>query len=492
VPKRKPAKARARAPQPGPWSAGASRWLRYAVYAVCVLYALLLLQHLSGLARIVGFPGEVNFGEGLILADAQRLAQGQPIYADPAQPPYWFANYPPLYQWLASFAAGSFLWPRLISLAASLFSAAALGWIVWRTTRSAPGAFVAAALWVVTPFVGPWGAVARVDMTGRALESAAVLVIWMWPRRWPAFAGAVLLAAFAMVTKQPLFAGAITCVLLLWQWSPGRALAFGAAWLGLTAAAYLVLNLATGGWFWNNVFRALELEVSAPLLREWTFGYVLASWGMLAVAVLGWGTAWRDRSARVLALAVIAGVPHMLLAATEDADRNYFFDVNWGLCGLAGYAIGALHNSASWKLAVALGALGASGVLLMASVSNLYPTPQQAARARDLVARLKDVQKPILSELPGYVILAGHKPEAAPHMLKKLEERGKFDPSPIVSRISNHEYGAVVLTGIARTRWSKSLLDAVNSNYSVIANDPTAFMVDGTFGLFLLDADSRE
>src|SRR5690606_31951651 len=87
------------------------------VFCLLLLILLPLVAHtVAGWVSLVVYPGEANFGEGILVQEARYLRQGINIYGDITQSPYWVTTYPPLFQLLvAPLSHAGMWWPRTIS-----------------------------------------------------------------------------------------------------------------------------------------------------------------------------------------------------------------------------------------------------------------------------------------------------------------------------------------------------------------------------------------
>src|SRR5687768_4088969 len=112
-------------------------WLHWLPWLCVAAFLPAMAHNIAGWIAILKYPADANFGEGVLLYEGWRLANGKSIYLDPAQPPFWMATYPPLYQLLVAIGgAKSLLWPRMISLLASFVCAGSLVVILRRMGQS--------------------------------------------------------------------------------------------------------------------------------------------------------------------------------------------------------------------------------------------------------------------------------------------------------------------------------------------------------------------
>ncbi len=96
-----------------------------------------------------------------------------------------------------------------------------------------------------------------------------------------------------------------------------------------------------------------------------------------------------------------------------------------------------------------------------------------------VVAQLKTIKAPILSEFSGFYYDSGHQPYAMPgDLIGAAISGGKIDGQPLKAMIEGHEFGAIVL----RKDWQKqpfypkSWMDAIQTHYSGRAIDGWLFM----------------
>lgn len=268
------------------------------VVALGLLVAVQLAFFAIRAAHLLSYPYPLDYGEGPLLAQANLLRAGTPIwrlYADPSAPPYAVVNYPPVYHLLAALLAmplgDTLLAGRLVSLAATLGSAAAL----WRLaaplrpslTRSP---FIARGLVALAflglPIVREWAAVMRVDMLGVCLGLWGLALVRRGVGR-RAIMWAALPLAFSLLTKPSLVAAPAAALvwLLFRDWRSalrlGLALALGG---GLFAA---LVQAASGGWFAIHVFAANANPWQRDLAYTFWRDQLLILWPLLAAGVAG-------------------------------------------------------------------------------------------------------------------------------------------------------------------------------------------------------------
>ncbi len=343
--------------------------LRAIQTALAVLTTAYLIYFTDHGLQLLGFAYPLDYGEGPLLAQIERLREGTPIwrlYADPARPPFLIVNYPPVYPLGAALIApltGSVLSAgRLLSLLSALAIVGAIGLLARprQAPFGLPCASLVALLFLSVPITREWAALLRVDMLGIALGLWG-LVILNADRGPPArlrAAGAGLLLLACLYTKPSLIAAPLAAGgWLLWQaWRgpPAERRAWLRAALTLTGVVgagggmvFALLQIATEGWFWFHVVAANANRWEATLAREFWQQQLALRWPLAVAGLVG--TLWitvenRRRRAPVEDPAMLAllytagGVVTAIGVGKVGAYSNYFLELYAGLVWLAARA----------------------------------------------------------------------------------------------------------------------------------------------------------
>jgi hypothetical protein len=473
---------------------------------LCVLP--LVLYNVSGWVRLLIYPGEANCGEGMLLIEARRLFHGENIYKSITTPPYWVVTYPPLYQLLtAPLSFCGLWWPRLITVSAScgiLVIFVLIGrWLMGGRLAG----LVACGLWINSPCVNAWSAIARVDILGRGLESVGIACALLITRPLQSFVWSLAFCTLAMMAKQNMIAGGVVCCWVFWTRDRRLGIYFGTAWVASTAALYLLLDLATGGGFFRHVFWYTSRAFAPDALKYWLQFFWDTHYPWLFAALPGVGCALFSKSARWLLVAMLAGIPAVTLSGNTGADRNYFFDFLWPICllipfGLHKFCIrssqtpareNSVRTSASFKLQISSWVLGLTVVALIGWgtyrdwILFRMPYPNHAERAdtRRVTKALAAIPGPVISENIGNALLAGKAPDFAPFIMKLCEDGGKWNPAPVVEKLKRREYGGVLLTKARGTRFSGAILQAINDNYDLTRTFPHNYLIEDWLDFYL-------
>jgi hypothetical protein len=226
-------------------------------------------------ARRIGYPYDLEWMEGTMLLHAARLAEGRPLYAAPSLEFVAFA-YPPLQPALVAAASRPFgldyATGRAVSIAGYLLAlACAYGFLrEVRTPRTIAwgGLAVSAAAFAPT---GAWYDLVRIDSVWLGLVTAGLWAAWRARASSLAAVTAGILLAASLFTKQTAVPFIGVAVLGLLGARPRRGLAMGATVAAVTAVGILLLQGATGGWFWRYAFGLHQRNDFDPWL-----GFVLA------------------------------------------------------------------------------------------------------------------------------------------------------------------------------------------------------------------------
>lgn len=209
-------------------------------------------------ARRLGYPYDLEWMEGTMLLHALRLREGQPLYAPPSLEFVAFA-YPPLQPALVAAASVPFgmeyATARAVSIAgyllALLCAYAFLREVGTPRTIALGGLALSAAAFAPT---GAWYDLVRIDSVWLGLVTAGLWAAWRARSSTPAAVVAAVLLAASLFTKQTAAPFIGVAVLALLVARPRRGLLMGATTAVVTTVGILLLQRATGGWFWKYVF----------------------------------------------------------------------------------------------------------------------------------------------------------------------------------------------------------------------------------------------
>ena len=421
-------------------------------------------------ARRIAYPYDLEWMEGGMLCHALRVANREPIYAEPSARFVSFA-YTPLYPivlgLLAPVAGIGYLPARALSVV-SLAGALAVAYAFVRRAGGSRAAAVGTAALPAAAFAptGAWYDLARIDSLFLGLTAAAVAVGW-WKRNGPigpVAAGVLMTAAF--FTKQTAlpFAGALGLALLV---ARPRAAALYAATLAALGGALLAwAHLASGGWFWTyafglhrrHPFDAVDAVLVTPARLLLLVGPGLALPGIalprartpdllyaagmgatgLVASALGAGTEWSYHNALIPGV-YFAALTVGTAAAAMEARRPV----------LAALLLAAAVASAPGGL-VALAARAAPGVGLALPLGydprRFVPSPADRERGDALVARLAAAPGDVfVPDHSFYAHLAGKPTWLHAMNLADLQGAGRRVPRDLVEEMRQRRFSLVIV-----------------------------------------------
>ena len=298
-------------------------WGRRALWAVALtLLAAHLALYVYYAVALMRFPFDYDQGEGFELVDTLMFAEGRWPYRDVTHYPFYSSNYPPLFHvmlvpfaWI--FGAG-YWYGRLAGFLATLITAGAIGWIVWREERARWVALAAGLAYLASNTIYHVGPLFRQHITMVMFEVLSVAVLARvdvdgvealppHPQQGtpspapPASRADARLAALASTegkplaqarrktqrrlalglalllvagyTKQLALASAVAVFGYLFLRNPRRSLRWGLGFAAVGVAIFAWVDWATGGAWWVNAIAA-NVNAYFPsqflgLFRQW-------------------------------------------------------------------------------------------------------------------------------------------------------------------------------------------------------------------------------
>ena len=458
---------------------GAALWTAVGAFVLIYLGAFLL----SAWVRLQ-FPAEFTYGESIVLAGAQRVARGEPLYPPPDHLPLLVSAYAPLYYLLVGglqrlFGDG-YVVGRAVSLAATLGAAGLLAWSVRRIGGSWSGGLLAGGLFLTQNMTALlWAPLHRVDPLALCLTLAGLALATAGRSQ-----AAALPLVLAFMTKQSYLVAPVAVCLALWPVRRSM-LRFAGLFAAGAVGAVVAAQVLSGGWFlWYAVlananafqleyltaqlgpflrFNALPLLVAAavflfpPLLGErvWRLSFVGAILMLPGIGKVG------ASSNYWLELTAVGSALIGLLAARLVAGPRPRPD--WAGPGLAATLLAALLMVVPGYRAVAGEALevlpaGGAGAVR----TQLELAPALAAEPGEL-----------LTDDPGLAIAAGKSILFEFVIFRLLAEQGVWDERPILEAIAARRFDLVALRApldapLGDVEWTAGVRDALRASYAPV------------------------
>ncbi len=249
----------------------------YAVKILSVISILFILMYIALAIIRMNYPYELEWIEGGMVDQVNRIIDGKPLYDSPSIYNVPFL-YPPVYFYVSAFFAfifGRGFFPlRFVSFFSSLVSFLMIFLIVKRETKNNWIAIISTGLFAASFRVtGAWFDIARVD----SLFVAIFLVFVYFARGQDSNQKAVLvgiLGALVFLVKQT---GLVICFpifLFLLIKNKRRGLISLATFLMIIGISTILFNKFTDGWYSVYVFNLLHQQT------EWIPSLFLTFWGV--------------------------------------------------------------------------------------------------------------------------------------------------------------------------------------------------------------------
>jgi hypothetical protein len=372
--------------------------LRLLLVFLILIYLWFFSSHMG---HMLAYPFPLDYGEGPILAQLERLDSGMPIwklYADPAQSPYFVVNYPPVYHlsslFVKLFSNNLLLAGRLVSLLATIGSVIALG-LLGSDGRAEPkrGAgrgigyaysLLCGLIFLSIPVVREWAGYLRVDALALCLGLWGLLLVrkGLSSQSWGAPIVGGLLLVLSLYTKPSLIAAPVVggLVWLLSEQSLRRRALVLACWAAFALVPFGVMQIGSEGWFWHHVISANTNRWEAELAWSFWAEQLGLRWALLGAGLLGLVLvlARHNQLTRLpwwaAALYTLLGTLTAIGVGKVGAYANYFLEWYAGLIWLSALGWNLLSNPLP-KAGKALQQFGALALPALLAVSMLWYSP---------------------------------------------------------------------------------------------------------------------
>lgn len=515
------------------------RWVTWGQWVlVALLLAVLgfyLFVYVRYAVALIQFPFDYDQGEGFELNDTLYLARGEWPYRSFEAFPFYSSNYPPLYHlvlvpfvWLFGPA---YWYGRLFSFLATLLTAAAIGYAVWRDgrvrhVRDGRGvAWVAVAMglfYLSSNYVYHVGPLFRQHINMVMLETLAIVLLAdikhvadpaanVRRDNWRIVWALVLLMA-AGYTKQLAYATVIAAFVFLLFKGVRRAVVSGAIFGAVGLTIFGALNVVTGGeWWFHIVISNINEFVPGQfegLFWQWYGLHAILLW-LGAAGVIAWS--WRQpdwgwKTPSVYAIWLAAAIANSTLAGKWGAGESYFVTAIAAMCIGAGLLVSGLQQLAEQRGGVSGAVIVAVLPLLLlvqsgrlvhmptqgrlfgpiAQVLNL-PTDQpyydsqgytqlgrppnqiDTEQGYKILAYTQAVDGPVFTEEASFSLLAGHEQVGNPTQLLNVYNADLLDTEPLVTAIETQQFNVIILKA---EFYPPPVLEAIGQYYKSIATEP--------------------
>ncbi|MFT7617545.1 MAG: hypothetical protein ACI97A_001184, partial [Planctomycetota bacterium] len=504
------------------------RWIMCGILAIWVVFAGLKLNE-SIQDKIwprFDYPHQIDHGEGLMLGLWRTADQGNPLYSPFEDLPWVVNNYPPLYTSVVANQADNALdalsFGRSLSFGAYLVSMVMLALVVMGARRGGIGkpsladclAGILAGLYFgKMPHVLHWGTLMRVDMLGLCLTISGLAFVAMAGRRktWPVIIAGILFLA-AICTKHSLVMAPLALVLGCLNHRRRRVVRFSCCMAVAGGILFAVGLWQTDGEMWKHLIQANQTAWSMELCK-FHVGRVWQEIGQaIVMAVLALVLSWsvflseyrqKGRTPRlVLGHYLWLTALGLLMTGKSGSNSNYYLEfyasvaMTLGLLVADLIAMPTLHYGKNLMrrvpimvgmIVVFLGLLlGIPDVPMEPPYHREYavPSAETAKGLEAVIAKIAQLDGPILSQDMSLPVLAGKDVIYHPFLMPDLKRRGLWRDTLLVRMIENKTFARVVLpilleneTQIGResrqfgAMFTKETLLAILKNYE-LSTDP--------------------
>ncbi|MCE9599030.1 MAG: hypothetical protein K8S54_13785 [Spirochaetia bacterium] len=333
----------------------------------------------------ISFPGALDYGEGVVLHEANEILKGAPVYPGETSGQFRASNYGPLFYTLVSLASwfqpGSYAPGRILSLLGMILSSVSLGSIAVKQTGSKFVGFIAALL-VLTPIIVLlFGISNKPDSLALGLSHAGLALALSNLDGRRVYGAAVLFVAAGLV-KQSMLPAPLTIFILLLVRDRTKAMYFVGA--GILAFGILICMFGLAFGFQPMIKHYLFYNVAEidwkiyQRLPQAFFG--LFGFGLIAGAIC----AWVRNQKELLLYFVIGVVFHMLASAKAGSFLNYLSEPAMALNLIIACGLIPILVAWNWKNILALCAV--IGFTLMIKPRGFKAPPDAMAAQRDAQA----------------------------------------------------------------------------------------------------------
>ncbi len=463
------------------------------VMCLCILAVYSTAAFFYWVAIRISYPYEFDYGEGIVLWQAQHVSHLAIAYAPITHYPFIVFHYPPLYHLtslvLSKVTGNLLLAGRLVSSLSSLGICITLSWVVYRSVPARAsrlaavcGAILAAAFPCGLD-VMKWTPLMRVDMLGLWLSFVGMAVFVLARNTAQRYFAFVLLVA-AIYTKQSLVAGAGACLLVAGIINLRQAIKMFVFTASLGGAILAAFALSTHGEvikhiFAYNVNRFSILTAIIYLVTDTESPILLMALAVAAAIISIRDTArafWQHGADTMRAR--LSGSPYRLAALTFTAhftlsalvsltsgksgsNFNYFLELNLSTCVLASlFIVRLVWNCRTGRISSAYVLTYLLPILILghqfyAATRLLMHIPvmrgvmaQKARNSEALELILRNSPEPVMSEDMTLLYKAGKQVPFEPAIVTELAARHAWDEAPLVSMIRNRAFSVMVISDL--------------------------------------------
>jgi len=464
-------------------------------------------------------PLEYDYGEGIVLFQANHITDLHVAYRNIDTPPYVVFHYPPVYYLLVRlvdpFVGNPLAAGRLTSVSCALGMLVIIGFLVYRVIPARWGrgdrlifAVIASCLPLQLEAM-TWMGFMRVDMAALLFSYAGLAIFILGGQRLAPQLVSVVLFVVALYSRQSTVAGAVACLAAAAILSPRRAAALSLFGIALTLSLGAVGNALTRGGFLTNLFAYNVNPFSATRAAKgfaqcfYSLGLVLP---MAAVVVWFqimrlWRLPLRSSLVRLRAnlahasmrrALVILSIHFALALVTVAAygkvgsNCNYFLEFQISACVLATFLLFTLFARPDLAYRLVPAVTISLGLVLGASVTAARVrssfrsdrTQSLIDDAQRVVGEIRAAGGPVWSDNMTLLVQAGRDVVAEPAIVSVLARSKRWDESGLIRMLRERGFALLVShmdldsdafysPGVRQAIWGSYRLDNRIGEYSL-------------------------
>ncbi len=404
-------------------------------------------------AHVAAYPYEWSTMDGYYVYFGSRLLSGLPIYFgyDSLLMPFEYVPLYPAAIGVLSAVFGPGVWyERSFGLLCSLGIAILVARIVNRRTENRCAAATAGLLFFAPAAISVWYIVRGIDLFAALLALFATTLVEQKDRggRRLMLTGPVFLLAF-YAKQTAVFPAAAACLFVLSR-DFKKGVLMSAGLVGAVLAVFALLQLASGGWFFENAFLTTSRN-------PYHFGrFMLFGRAFLLQTGIAFGIAFIQagrgigRRPDLWSLYFCFTLISILLSGKAGAALSYFVPLFSATCICVGLTLGdsTLSEKRPRVYAAALILMAAQAAVFFAGYVPV-PTGKAYERARMLDEHVKNHPGRILSErIDSFAVRNGRELNVEAVQLPSLIIRGRFDQYLLVRAIDNKDFSLILYSGV--------------------------------------------
>lgn len=489
-----------------------NRWqlVQNTLLAIIVLAMTLhVLIYISFGVALIPFPFDYDQAEGFELNNAILLAEGECPYCDNDVFPFYASGYAPFFHivmvpfvWL--FGA-SFWYGRLIIFLATLITACAIAYSVWREEKHFWISVIAGSAFLASNFIYHIGPLLRQHLLMVMFETLSVVVIanafkFSTKGRNQRILVAFLFLLLAGYTKQLAYSTCIAVGGWLFLQNPRLALKYSIGLLVVAGVIFGWAMIVTDGQWWINIISSNQNEYITEQFTSLLRLFIDLHFPILIMALLF--SAYELYFSRLSTYTIwfVISLASTVGAGKWGAGDSYFATTLAATCILAGiFAARSLNNS--WKFpqenylagmikqlplntkVVSILSLSLflvyCGLVIKLPTSGIYepianvlnispkpghryplydsavwtvgyavtghfPTEQDYENGWYIAERVRETEGLVISEDAGFVIQVDREVVTNAVQLRNLWENGLYNPENLLALIENQDIGLII------------------------------------------------